>query len=629
MKQIIILISLFCVCINIHPLTAKPLYNSLNDSSLKKIPLKWKIRIGLTTYRSTLQYANGFIFAPSNGKSLKSLNDSYDGVHIINAKNGTLKNQLIIGNLGDRDVNGVAISNTKIIFGDDNHVIAAFNWKGKKLWSYKTASDFEGAPTLTHLNTDAYLDVVAATEKGQLIALDGLTGTLLWNFKPAINPTLFYPKTRNFIGSPSLIDINKDTINDIMIGNRNGLFYCINGKDGSILWKHRSSIPSGILSSPFIKQNYIYYTESYGYIHKLSIKGRYIDSYNINQIQYPHITATPIVNNKNTLIIGSTNQDDKSGFWSLIPRKPQQFTPIGNSSATALLANVDNSKDPEFIIVSESGWLYILGPYGKIKGKFKLLTGTECTPLIADIDQDGLLELVIALNDQYLYAYDLQSKGPVIWGQLRANPYNTGVENDRLEEDAPLKNNPNMLNIFKTSSKLNGFRYNNWFSKPIIKNRISKDGIGHAQLGMTFGQYKEKITIPFNIKDVTLQNGLKARAIIINNTVHYYLVFHQHKPITDNSVINIIITNNPYYKTKHGIYSGSSITSVSKLLGRPTFSYNRNYPLEEKCRFNKQPQWMVFTSYSKVKAGIYKNNQQKNLTRSFNPNATIQFISVR
>ena len=629
MKKINLLILLICYCITISSLPAKPLSNTLKNGYLKKIPLKWKTRIGLTTYRTTLQYANGFIFAPSNGKTTKGLNDSYDGVHIINAKDGSKKNQLTITNFGDRDVNGIAISNTKIIFGDDNNTIAAFDWIGNMLWKYKANGDFEGAPALSYINKDANLDIIAATETGDLLALDGLTGNLIWSFKPAINPTLFIPKTRNFIGSPSLININKDSIKDIVIGNRNGLLYTINGKDGSIIWKHRSKKPSGILSSPFIQNKYIYYAESYGYIHTLSTKGRHINEININQIQYPHITGTPIINDQNIMIIGSTTPEKKGRMWSILPKKPQHYNEIGNISATTILANLDTTNDLEFLMISESGWLYIISQTGNIKGKYKLLTGSECTPLIADIDNDGLLELVIALNDQHLYAYDLPSKGPVIWGQFRANPYNTGFQNDILDEDAPIKNKPNITNIFKTQSPVTGFQYNNWFSKPIIKNRISKHGIGHAQLGMTLGQYKNKINHPFKSKKVKLDNGLKALAIIIKDIVHYYLVFPQQNPISDDSKINVIITNNPYYETKHGIKTGSYINDVKEILGKPTFSYNRNYPLEEKCRFNNQPQWLVFTSYSKVKAGNYRKSKTNNMTRYYHTNAKIQFIAVR
>jgi len=609
------------------PIIAKPLVNEIDSVTLKKLPLKWKQRIGLTTYRTTLQYADGKIFAPSNGKDTKSLNDRYDGVHILDAKTGKILNQLTQGSFGDRDVNGVAVSNSKIVFGNDEHTLSAFDWKGNLLWDYTATSDFEGAPALTKLNNDAILDVISSTEDGTLLAIDGLTGTKLWEFKPAINPTQVYPKTRNFLASPALLDINKDTIKDCVIGNRNGILYVLDGSNGKILWKHISSIPSGIIASPIITNKTIFYAESYGIIHKLSARGRIMNQFSLPETTAFQVTSTPLMLKNMPLLIGATNTTTSQGLWVIsLPKRPIKIFE-GNISSSPILANIDTTPDPEFIITTESGWLLVIDTNGTLIGKYKLLTGTECTPLIADIDNDGKLELVLALNDQYIYAYDLPSKGPVIWGQLRANPYNTGTENDTLSEDAPLTNLPHRSNLYPPQSPLTGFIVDNWFSKPVIENRISTTTIGHAQLGMTLGQYKLKMPYAFKSKEVTLENGLKSIAIIINNSVEYYLIFPQYRPITDQSIINAIVTNNPKYKTKSGISSGTPIRIVSTLLGSPTFSFNRNYPLEEKCRFNDQPRWLVFTSYSKVKAGIYSRGNT--ITRNYKPEATLQFIGIR
>ncbi len=40
--------------------------------------LKWKTRIGLTSYRTTLAYADGNLFVPSNGHFTGSINDNFD-----------------------------------------------------------------------------------------------------------------------------------------------------------------------------------------------------------------------------------------------------------------------------------------------------------------------------------------------------------------------------------------------------------------------------------------------------------------------------------------------------------------------------------------------------------------------
>jgi outer membrane protein assembly factor BamB len=608
---------------------SQPLFNELKTSSLKKMPLKWKARIGYTSYRTTLQYANGIVFAPSNGKSTKSLKDNLDGVHLINGRTGEHENRLVIGEYGDRDVNGVAVSASKIVFGDDNNNIAAFDWSGKLLWINRARSDFEGAPTLLHINNDIVLDVIAATEDGTLYAFEGKTGEVVWDFKPAITPELAYPRDRSFMGSASVIDINKDNYKDVIIGNRNGLFYVFNGKDGQILWKHRATEPSGILSSPLVRGKTIHYVESYGYLHKLTIKGRSLEKIALSPQDYPQFVAMPMVNDKNTTVIGTTFYSQENGYWSLAQFKKEVFENVGKISSSAILANVDSSKDQEFIFITESGWLIILGEDGELKGKFKLIVGGEATPLIADVDGDSYLELLIALNDQYLYCYDLQSKGPVQWGQFRANPYNTGVENDLLDEDVVSIHSDYKKNLFLKQSNLNGFRYNDWFSQDINPYLISKKGIGHALLGMTLGQFKKKINKEMEFQETLLANGLKAIAVIFNSNVQYYLVFPQRVVIDDYSKIRMVITNNPKYKTSDGIYSNLRVTKVSSFLGTPTFSYNRDYPLEERLRFQKQPRWLVFTSYSQKKAGNYIVKSKFNATKKFNQGAKLQFIGVR
>ena len=91
----------------------------------------------------------------------------------------------------------------------------------------------------------------------------------------------------------------------------------------------------------------------------------------------------------------------------------------------------------------------------------------------------------------------------------------------------------------------------------------------------------------------------------------------------------MVVTNNPNYQTENGVKSGALINKISDLLGPPTLSYNRNHPLEEKLRFKSQPRWMLFSSYSQVKAGIYKGNQQVNMTKYYLFGAKIQFIGIR
>jgi outer membrane protein assembly factor BamB len=61
--------------------------------------------------------------------------------------------------------------------------MSAFNHDGSQLWSYSIpnyGSSFRGA-AISDVNNDEVLDVVFGTSEGNLIALNGNTGTLIWN----------------------------------------------------------------------------------------------------------------------------------------------------------------------------------------------------------------------------------------------------------------------------------------------------------------------------------------------------------------------------------------------------------------------------------------------------------------
>ena len=89
------------------------------------------------------------------------------------------------------------------------------------------------SPRTRDLTGDGVLDIVLgaggiefeATDTG-IIALDGKTGETLWK----------RPATDQIYGSPTFLDINRDGVDDVVIGGRSSTLQAISGKDGVLIW---------------------------------------------------------------------------------------------------------------------------------------------------------------------------------------------------------------------------------------------------------------------------------------------------------------------------------------------------------------------------------------------------------
>lgn len=89
------------------------------------------------------------------------------------------------------------------------------------------------SPRATDLNGDGILDLVVGMGRIEfqpadtaIVALDGKSGEIIWK-RPAID---------QIYGSAALLDINKDGVEDVLIGGRSAILQAIDGRDGTLIW---------------------------------------------------------------------------------------------------------------------------------------------------------------------------------------------------------------------------------------------------------------------------------------------------------------------------------------------------------------------------------------------------------
>ena len=608
----------------------------IDTVSGKSWKLKWSRRIGKTTFRQTLIHANGLILVGSNGKFNGYVRrDGLDGVHILDANSGTLVKQLSPPSMGDTDVNGVAVTAQHIFYVTDDDQLVATHWDFKTHFVVTLDADIESAPAVSDFNGDGIMDICLATESGRLTAIDGKTGNEIWKFQTLLKPQWSYPETRSFIASPALVDLNSDGIRDVVIGNRNGDMYAINGKNGNEIWSFRTQHPSGIHSSVFATNDRVYFTESYGVLYAFSKLGREMFRLQVSPENVPHLKSSPVVTPAGTIAIASS-WNNQSGVWVYPRRYKPSFIRLGKVSASPVVADFMGDGSYQIGVLSEAGVFVIVDEAGDVVAKFGLKYGGEATPLVTDTDGDGRLEVIFATSDEFISCYETDSSGRVYWSGFRGNPYNTGVVQDTIVEDFPSTHHTAKFAFSSPIHRLNlhdkpGFEYRQLYQETFENSSfiIDEYGIGPVKIGVNIGRLKAILGDSVQFVSTTLGGIWNASALMWNNQIQLYILYPLGQTLRDTDRVSMVVTNNPNYRTKAGIRPNATIEDAVTLYGPATFMYQSQTPLEERIHFKNHTTKEWFVNFGESKIGDYQNPQLFNTTQQYDPKKSIGFIGVR
>ena len=164
---------------------------------------------------------------------------------------------------------------------------------------------------------------------------------------------------------------------------------------------------------------------------------------------------------------------------------------------------------------------------------------------------------------------------------------------------------------------------------------ISAEGIGDARLGMTLGELKKQLgsTAEFTVMSDFMVD-FQAIAITQDNEVQYYLLYPAGTTATDKDSIDLVLTDNPKYRTAEGVGSGTLLKQAEALYGEATLFFNYASEGREYAKFANQPARGLFFRTKTVDgsqfAGVYPQPEgEYNETADFQENAAIGSVMVR
>ena len=321
--------------------------------------------------------------------------------------------------LGDVDGDG----RVEVVIGsDDHHVYVLDGASGREKWRFKTLNRVRSSPVIADVDGDGDVEIVVASN--QVYALDARRQQRKWVF----------PLQTSTFSSPAIGDIDDDGRTEVVIGSYDNLLYALDGSSGQERWRFRTD--NAIESSPSLgdidgdgEMEIVFGFGQIGpagdkgvyalrgrdgrakWVFNLDADERVISSPALGDVDDDGRTEVVIGTNAGTLYVFG-GQDDGQGN-AVVKYTHQADNKIESSPS---LGDIDGDGRLEIVVGSHDFTLYVL----KVTPGRRTLNvewtfstaGTGLQPIIfsspalADIDNDGEIELVIGASNGLVYAFD-------------------------------------------------------------------------------------------------------------------------------------------------------------------------------------------------------------------------------
>jgi hypothetical protein len=420
-----------------------------------EIEQSWSAAIGRTAWFSTILPLDCSIYVASLGATLSEVDDFWDGVVRVDGVTG--KAELIFQppDRIPRDVIGLASSGRGLFVATRNGFVYSIDFEGQMLLRGYVVSSIVSAPLAIDINGDGVRDCVVVTEAGKVVAVSGQNGSTPWVIDlPGGRPSTADPPPL-VQATLSAGDLYANRGLEILVMTESGEVTVLSARNGRVLDRHgvTGGLYGGAVTFTAAGRNQAaaVFGDGGGQVWALirqsdRLEPRALCSLAIrprDAIGGDIRTLEPIDRSATWLIATQTGQLGAwpgsvtmlDGSFSMRWRYPVS----GEVWSAPAVADINADGVSELIVGSidrddggqEIGRVTVLSPDGHCLRRLTLKSGIEATPIVADVNGTGRLEILVADRAGWLHCYAIPGYGRVEWGLAGGDSRNT-----RNAEDA-------------------------------------------------------------------------------------------------------------------------------------------------------------------------------------------------
>ncbi len=266
--------------------------------------------------------------------------------------------------IGDVDGDG----RPEVVVGsDDKNVYVLDGATGAEKWVFRTLARVRSSPTLVDLDGDGVLEIVIGSN--QIYALDARRKQRRWA----------YPLQTTTFSSAAVGDIDGDGRPEVVVGSYDNYVYALDAPTGTAKWRFFAG--NFIESSPAIGDidgdGEVEVVFGFGAISARGDKGVY-----------------------------ALRGRDGSPKWLFRLDDDQRVI------SSPAIGDIDGDGRPEIVIGSNVNVLYVFDGQGRVKHTYEAGNFIESSPAIGDVDGDGQVEILVGSHDFHLYALAVEPGRP-------------------------------------------------------------------------------------------------------------------------------------------------------------------------------------------------------------------------